>query len=263
MKIVSWNVNGLRAVLKKGDLQNFVQEYKPDILCLQETKAKQGQAEVDFPQYEEIWNSAERAGYSGTAIFTAVKPLSINYGLPEEISAQFDFNDVYGDVLSEGRVLTCEFEDFYLVNTYVPNAKGDLSRLELREKIWDPALLKYLQKLDAVKPVLCCGDFNVAHEEMDLARPKENRGNAGFTDEERAGMDKYLAGGFVDSFRTLHPEEVRYSWWSYRMRAREKGIGWRIDYFLVSERFMKDVADVRILDDVMGSDHCPVIIELK
>ncbi len=263
MKIVSWNVNGLRAILKKGDLQKFINEYQPTILCLQETKAKQGQVEVDFSQYEEIWNSAERAGYSGTAVFTSERPLSVFFGFPSELVGELNFKDVYGDVLSEGRVTTCEYDNFYLVNTYVPNAKGDLSRLSLRKEVWDPTLLKYLQQLDEKKPVLCCGDFNVAHEEIDLARPKENVGNAGFTDEERQGMGNYLAGGFADVFRALNPDVVKYSWWSYRARAREKGVGWRIDYFLASERFMDQIVDVQILNDVIGSDHCPVLLELK
>ena len=263
MKIVSWNVNGLRSILRKGDLQKFIEKYHPDILCLQETKAKQGQAEIDFPQYEEIWNSAERAGYSGTAVFTSKKPLSISFGFPDDITKGLNFKDEYGDVLNEGRIVTCEYDQFYLVNTYVPNAKSDLSRLSFREKIWDPTLLKYLQYLDKDKPVLCCGDFNVAHEEIDLARPKENMGNAGFTSEEREGMNNYLTGGFMDGFRVLHSDEVKYTWWSYRARAREKGIGWRIDYFLISERFLKQVNDVRIFDEVMGSDHCPVTLTLK
>lgn len=264
MKIFSWNVNGLRAVLKKGALQDFVRDYAPDILCLQETKAQQGQAEVDFAEYEELWNSAERAGYSGTAIFTKVKPLSVRYDFPEEITAAIDgWEDDFGDARKEGRVLTAEFADFYLINTYVPNEKDDLGRLKYRELVWDKALLAYMKQLDSVKPVIVCGDFNVAHEEIDLARPKQNEGHAGFTKEGRQGMTNYLANGFIDAFRALHPEQIQYSWWSYRGGARAKNVGWRIDYFLASERLREHVVAAEICDEVMGSDHCPIMLELK
>ena len=264
MKLYSWNVNGLRAILNKGALQHFIGEHAPDILCLQETKAKQGQAEVDLPEYEEIWNSAERAGYSGTAIFTKQKPLTIAYGFPEEIEKQFDeWSDQFGDARKEGRVLMAEFEDYFLINVYVPNEKHDLGRLKYRELVWDRALLAYMQMLDARKPVLVCGDFNVAHEEIDLARPKQNEGNAGFTKEGRQGMTNYLNSGFIDTWRSLHPDEQKYSWWSYRGGARMRNIGWRIDYFLASERLRERIVAAEIYDEIKGSDHCPIMLELK
>ena len=264
MKIYSWNVNGLRAVLNKGALQDFIATEAPDVLCLQETKAKQGQAEVDLPEYEEIWNSAERAGYSGTAIFTKHQPLSVRYGFPEETEQTVDgWEDAFGDARKEGRVLTAEFEDFFLIDAYVPNEKDDLGRLKYRELTWDKALLAYMKQLDAQKPVIVCGDFNVAHEEIDLARPKQNEGHAGFTKSGRQGMTNFLAAGFIDSFRELHPDEVKYTWWSYRGGARQRNVGWRIDYFLVSERLRERIAAAEICDQVMGSDHCPVMLELK
>ncbi len=264
MKIYSWNVNGLRAVLKKGALQEMIAREQPDILCLQETKAQQGQAEIDFAEYEELWNSAERAGYSGTAIFTKTKPIAVFYDFPAEIEQAIDgWEDTFGDARKEGRVLTAEYEDFYLIDTYVPNEKDDLGRLKYRELVWDKALLAYMKKLDEKKPVIMCGDFNVAHEEIDLARPKQNEGHAGFTKEGRQGMTNYLASGFIDTFRTLHPEEVRYTWWSYRGGARAKNVGWRIDYFLASERLREKIVTADICGDIMGSDHCPIVLELK
>ena len=264
MKLYSWNVNGLRAVIKKGALQSFIKEYDPDILCLQETKAKQGQAEIDLPEYEEIWNSAERAGYSGTAIFTKIKPLSVAYSFPKEIEESVEeWEDQFGDARKEGRVLTAEFEDFYLIDVYVPNEKDDLGRLKYRELVWDRALLSYMCELDAKKPVFVCGDFNVAHEEIDLARPKQNEGHAGFTKEGRQGMTNYLSNGFIDTWRSLHPNEQQFSWWSYRGGARAKNVGWRIDYFLASERLRDRIAVAEICDEVMGSDHCPIMVELK
>ena len=259
LKIFSWNVNGLRAVIRKGALQDFIGEYEPDILCLQETKAKQGQAEIDLPEYEEIWNSAERAGYSGTAIFTKVKPLSVRNNLPTAL----EFKDEFGDPLTEGRVLTAEFEGFYLVNVYTPNSKRSLERLKLREKLWDPEFLKYLKSLEQVKPVVVCGDFNAAHTEIDLARPKDNMKNAGFTKEERQGITNVVEAGLVDTFRSLHPEEVRYTWWSHWGQARANNIGWRIDYFFVSAELVPKLKSAEIYEDVMGSDHCPVSIELE
>ena len=265
MKIYSWNVNGLRAALKKGAFQDFVEKYQPDVLCLQETKAKQGQAEVDLPDYEEYWCSAERAGYSGTAIFCKQAPLSVRYGFSELVNKSFNYeDDPFGDVRTEGRVVTAEFKDFFLVNTYVPNSKApaEPSRLGLREQIWDKALLRYLKELEAEKPVVVCGDFNVAHQEIDLARPKQNVNNAGFTPAERKGMDNYLNNGLIDTFRTLHPTEQKFSWWSYRARARENGVGWRIDYFLASVDLQERIVAAEILDEVMGSDHCPVMLEL-
>lgn len=263
MKIVSWNVNGLRAILNKGTLQSFIERERPDILCLQETKAKQGQAEVDFAEYEEIWNSAERAGYSGTAIFTKQKPLAVRYGFPEEIEAREGWQDAFGDARTEGRVLMAEYADFYLINVYVPNEKDDLGRLKYREQIWDKALLDYMKQLDQEKPVIVCGDFNVAHEEIDLARPAQNEGHAGFTKEGRQGMTNYLSNGFVDTWRMQHPDEQKYSWWSYRGGARQRNVGWRIDYFLASERLSDKIENTEIFDDVMGSDHCPIMLELR
>ena len=264
MKIYSWNVNGLRAVLSKGALQSFVKEYTPDILCLQETKAQRGQAEIDLPEYEELWNSAERAGYSGTAIFTKIHPVSVHYDFPEGITTAISgWEDDFGDARKEGRVLTAEFEDFFLVNVYVPNEKDDLGRLKYRELVWDKALLAYMQQLDTIKPVIVCGDFNVAHEEIDLARPKANEGHAGFTKEGRAGMTQYLRAGFVDTFRAIHPDQIQYSWWSYRGGARAKNVGWRIDYFLASVGLSDRIVAAEICDEVMGSDHCPILLELK
>ncbi len=259
MKIYSWNVNGLRAVLRKGALQTFIDKYDPDILCLQETKAKQGQAEVDLPEYEELWNSADRPGYAGTAIFTKVKPLSVRNNFPTNL----EFADSFGDPLTEGRVLTTEFEKFFLVDVYTPNSKNQLERLKLREEKWDPEFLKYLKSLETEKPVVVCGDFNAAHEEIDIARPKTNHHSAGFTDEERQGITNIIDAGLIDSFRTLHPDEVRYTWWSHWGNARANNVGWRIDYFFVSEALRQNLKSAEIYEDVMGSDHCPVSINLE
>lgn len=259
LRIYSWNVNGLRAVLRKGALKNFIDKYHPDILCLQETKAKQGQAEIDLPEYEELWNSAKRPGYAGTAIFTKIKPLSVRYDLPTKLS----FVDTFGDPLDEGRVLTAEFDDFYLVNVYTPNSKNALERLELRAKKWDPEFLNYLKSLEKTKPVVVCGDFNAAHEEIDIARPKTNHHSAGFTDEERQGISNLIEAGFVDSFRFLNPDSVRYTWWSHWGHARENNVGWRIDYFFVSKDLSKKLKSAEIYEDVMGSDHCPVSVDLE
>ena len=259
MKIFSWNVNGLRAVIRKGALQDFIAEYQPDILCLQETKAKQGQAEIDLPEYEELWNSAERPGYSGTAIFTKIKPLSVRLNFPTVSS----FKDEFGDPLTEGRVLTAEFDDFYLVDVYTPNSKNALERLKLRHELWDPEFLKYLMELEKTKPVIVCGDFNAAHEEIDIARPATNHHSAGFTDEERQGITNLILAGFVDSFRHLHPNAVRYTWWSHWGQARANNIGWRIDYFFVSKKLQKKLKSAEIYENIMGSDHCPISIELE
>ena len=259
MKIFSWNVNGLRAVINKEALQEFIKECRPDILCLQETKAKQGQAEIDLPEYEELWNSAERPGYSGTAIFTKVKPLSTRNGFPTDVV----FRDEFGDPLTEGRVLTAEFEYFYLVDVYTPNSKNALERLPLREKKWDPEFLKYLKSLEKTKPVVICGDFNAAHEEIDIARPKTNHHSAGFTDEERQGITNLINAGFVDTFRSLHPSDVRYTWWSHWGHARENNVGWRIDYFFISKSLKKNLKSAEIYENVMGSDHCPISIDLE
>lgn len=266
MKLVSWNVNGIRAVHNKGLFVPFVKKEKPDILCLQETKAMQGQAEIDLPDYEEYWNSAVKKGYSGTAIFIKkeIAPLKIILGLPEELCKKYKLHeDGYGDPNTEGRVITAEFTDFFVVTSYTPNAKPDLSRLDLRHKQWDPAFLEYMKGLDKKKPVIFCGDLNVAHTPDDLANPKENEGEHGFTKEEREGIDKIIAAGFVDSFRIFNKGKGFYTWWSHWRQARERNIGWRVDYFFVSERLMSKVIAATILPSVMGSDHCPVTLELK
>ena len=249
MKLISWNVNGLRACISKG-FYDFVKAVDADVICVQETKMYQGQAEVDLPGYEQFWNSAEKKGYSGTAIFTRMEPLAVTYdiGLPEHSH--------------EGRVITAEFADFYLVNVYTPNAQGELKRLPYRMQ-WEDDVRAYLKKLDESKPVILCGDLNVAHEEIDLKNPKTNRGNAGFSDEERGKMTELLNAGFVDSFRYFYPDATGiYSWWSYRFRARQNNAGWRIDYFIVSDRLKTALKDSFILTDVYGSDHCPVGIEI-
>ena len=262
--IFSWNVNGIRAILNKGNLQETISEYQPDIMCLQETKAQQGQAEIDFPEYEEIWNSAERAGYSGTAIFSKIKPLSTFSGFTDEINISHNWHeDSYGDPLGEGRVLTVEFSEFYLVTVYTPNSKDDLSRLKLRELLWDPAFLSFLKELEKSKPVVVCGDFNAAHTEIDLARPKQNEMHAGYTKEERQGITNLIDAGFIDTFRFLHPDEIKYSWWSYRGGARINNVGWRIDYFFISKSLEKNLVAAEIHDDIAGSDHCPISITLN
>ena len=249
MKLVSWNVNGLRACLGKGFL-DFFSAADADAVCLQETKMHQEQADLELPGYQQFWNSAEKKGYSGTAVFTRVPPLNVTYGIG---MAEHD---------SEGRVITVEYEPFYLVNCYTPNAQRELARLEYRMK-WEDDFRAYLMSLDAKKPVVMCGDLNVAHQEIDLKNPKTNRRNAGFSDEERAKMTELLAGGFVDTFRALYPDVTgAYTWWSYLRRARDTNAGWRIDYFIVSERLRGAVHDSRIRADVMGSDHCPVELDL-
>lgn len=249
MKLFSWNVNGLRACMNKG-FADFLAEYAPDIICLQETKMQREQADFVFPGYEEFWNSAEKKGYSGTAIFTKQNPLNVTYGLG---IAEHD---------KEGRVITAEFADFYIVTVYTPNSQRGLARLDYRMQ-WEVVFREYLERLDAQKPVIVCGDLNVAAEEIDLKNPKTNRTNAGFSDEERAKFRELKAAGFVDTFRYLHPEEVKYSWWSYMFKAREKNAGWRIDYFLVSERIKDKVQTAAIHNEVFGSDHCPVSIEVE
>ncbi len=248
-RLVSWNVNGLRACSGKGFEEAF-KALDADFFCLQETKMQAGQLDLQFDGYESFWNYAEKKGYSGTAIYTRHHPLSVAYGIGQ------DEHD------HEGRVITLEMKDFYLVTVYVPNSQDGLRRLDYR-MTWEEAFRAYVQRLDAQKPVVICGDLNVAHEEIDLKNPKTNRRNAGFTDEEREKFGILLEAGFADTFRRLYPEQVTYSWWSYRFRAREKNAGWRIDYFLVSERLMPMVADARIHTDIMGSDHCPVSLELK
>jgi exodeoxyribonuclease III len=262
MKIISWNVNGIRAVHKKGLFLPFIEKYQPDILCLQETKAEQKQSEVDLPEYEEFWNSAERKGYSGTAIFTKEKPLSVALGLPEKIEKKYELEDSYGDPNKEGRVIAAEYKNFYVVSVYTPNAKDDLSRIPLRHTQWDPAFLEYMKSLEKNKPVIFCGDLNVAHTPDDLARPKQNEGMKGFTREEREGIDKVIAAGFIDTFRMNTRGNGHYTWWSHFANARARNIGWRIDYIFVSKDLGKKVKAAKILPEVMGSDHCPVMIEL-
>lgn len=249
MKFISWNVNGLRACVGKEFEQQF-KDLDADFFCLQETKMQAGQLDISFPGYESYWNYADKKGYSGTAIFTKHKPLSVTYGI------DIDEHD------HEGRVITLEMDDFYLVTVYTPNSQDGLRRLDYRMK-WEDDFQAYLHKLDEKKPVIVCGDMNVAHQEIDLKNPKTNRKNAGFTDEEREKMTQLLNNGFIDTFRTLYPEQVTYSWWSYRFRAREKNTGWRIDYFLISERLKDRLEDAKIHTEIMGSDHCPVEIILK
>jgi exodeoxyribonuclease-3 len=264
MKIYSWNVNGIRSVVNKNALQDFTTEHDPDILCLQETKAMQGQAEIDLPEYEEYWNSAQKKGYSGTAMFSKIKPISMVNGFLDGIAEKHGVaNDDYGDPDKEGRVLTAEFEKFFLVTVYTPNSKGDLSRLKLREKHWDPAFLEHLQQLEQTKPVVFCGDLNVAHSEDDLARPKDNVGKHGFTDEERAGFQKFIEAGFIDAFRLFHTGNGHYTWWTHWANARARNVGWRIDYFLISKQLKDNVTTANIHPNVMGSDHCPVSIEIQ
>lgn len=263
MKIYSWNVNGIRAVHRKGLFVPFIEKHQPDILCLQETKAQQGQSEVDLTGYEEYWNSAERKGYSGTAIFTKVKPLSVSNDFADDISKKYGLKaDNYGDPAKEGRVVTAEFEDFYLVTVYTPNAKDDLTRIPLRHKQWDPAFLAHAMELEKKKPVIFCGDLNVAHTEDDLARPGPNKGKKGFTDEEREGFQNFVDSGFVDTFRIFTQGNGHYTWWSHFAKARERNVGWRIDYFLVSETLKSKVKKAEIHADILGSDHCPISIEL-
>ena len=282
MKIFSWNVNGIRAVLRKGALQEFISEYQPDVLCLQEIKAKPEQVEYDFPGYEVIWNPAKRPGYSGTAILVSSADLNnlnvIHWGSGKDCptdnflgpvrNIHFDcsnlenFSESSVAVL-EGRVLVLNLNDFYLVNVYTPNSKPDLSRLSLRYEEWDPGFLELLKELEKKKPVVTCGDFNAAHAEIDLARPEYNHKNAGFTDEERKGISNILSAGFIDTFRELHPNSERYTWWSHWGNARANNVGWRIDYFFVSGSLKPRLKSAEIYESVFGSDHCPISIEME
>ncbi|MBT3720282.1 exodeoxyribonuclease III [archaeon] len=252
MKLISWNVNGIRAVIKKGFL-DFLKKEDPDILCIQETKAHREQVDLNLPQYNMFWNSAEKKGYSGTLILSKIKPLFVQKGIGLE---EHD---------NEGRVLTAEYNSFYLVNVYTPNSKRGLERIEYRQK-WDHDFLLFLKRLEEKKPVIVCGDLNVAHKEIDLKNPKSNMttktrpGNAGFSDQERQGFTNLVESGFIDTFRYLHPDEIKYSWWSYMFQARMKNVGWRIDYFVVSSSIIKNVKQADILTEVMGSDHCPVLL---
>jgi len=250
MKLISWNVNGLRAAVQKGFMDIFTNE-KPDILCLQETKLQEGQIALDTPGYEQYWNYAVKKGYSGTAVFTKIKPLGASYGIGKEKHDQ------------EGRVITLEFSDFYLITVYTPNSQDELARLSYRME-WEEEYLAYIQKLDKKKPVIFCGDLNVAHEEIDLKNPKTNHFNAGFTDEERGKMTTLLQSGFVDTFRYFYPDRTGiYSWWSYRANARKNNAGWRIDYFIVSERLKEKLVAADIKTEILGSDHCPVTLEIR
>ncbi|MDQ0508717.1 exodeoxyribonuclease-3 [Peptoniphilus ivorii] len=249
MKLVSWNVNGIRAALKKG-FMDFFEAADADIFCLQETKLSAGQLELELDGYEQYWNYAEKKGYSGTAVFTKISPIHVTFGIGD------DEHD------REGRVITCEFEEFFLVNCYTPNSKRGLARLDYR-MVWEDAFRAYLTMLETVKPVVLCGDLNVAHKEIDLKNPSSNRRNAGFTDEERNQFTNLLRTGYTDSFRHLYPDATdRYSWWSYITKARERNVGWRIDYFVVSDALTDQILDADIRDDVYGSDHCPVTLEL-
>lgn len=264
LKVASWNVNGIRAVTRKELFHPFVEKVKPDIICLQETKADQSQSELEVPGYKEFWYSAEKKGYSGTAIFTKVDPISIVNGFPEDIISKYKVTgDVFGDPNKEGRIIAAEFEKFYLVTVYTPNAKDDLGRLDLRHKQWDPAFLAYVKRLEERKPVVFCGDLNVAHTEDDLANPKPNIGKKGFTDEERSGFQNYLDAGFVDTYRISHKGNGHYTWWTHWANARARNVGWRIDYFLVSKQLVPKIASADIHAEIMGSDHCPISITLN
>ena len=249
MKLISWNVNGIRACLNKG-FSDFFKEVNADIFCLQETKCQPEQINLEFEGYTSYWNSAERKGYSGTAIFTKKQPVNVTYGIGIE---EHD---------KEGRIITLEFENFYLVTNYTPNAKRELERLDYR-MVWEDEIRKYLLELNKKKPVIMCGDLNVAHEEIDLKNPKTNKGNAGFTNEEREKMTELLNAGFIDSYRYLYPEKIEYSWWSYMGHAREKNVGWRIDYFIVSNDFRENIKDATIYTEILGSDHCPVELDIR
>ena len=249
MKLISWNVNGIRACLNKG-FADFFKTIDADIFCIQETKCQPGQIDLEFDGYTSFWNSAEKKGYSGTAIFTKIKPLNVQFGIGIE---EHD---------KEGRVITLEFEKFFLVDIYTPNSKRELERLDYRQ-LWEDEIRKYLVNLKNIKPVIMCGDLNVAHKEIDLKNPKTNRRNAGFTDEERSKMTELLDAGFIDSFRSIYPDKIdAYTWWSYMGHAREKNVGWRIDYFITSEDLKNKIKDAMIFSDVMGSDHCPVGLEI-
>ena len=249
MKLISWNVNGIRACLNKG-FSEFFKEADADIFCLQETKCQPEQIELEFEGYTSYWNSAEKKGYSGTAIFTKKKPIKVTYGIGIE---EHD---------KEGRIITLEFENFYLVTNYTPNAKRELERLDYR-MVWEDEIRKYLLELNKKKPVIMCGDLNVAHEEIYLKNPKTNKGNAGFTDEERGKMTELLNSGFIDSYRYLYPEKMEYSWWSYMGHAREKNVGWRIDYFIVSNDIKEKIKNATIYTKILGSDHCPIGLEIE
>ncbi len=267
MKIFSWNVNGIRAVEKNGLFKPFIDKHQPDILCIQETKVHDGLVADYFvehyPDYEQYWHGAERKGYSGTAVFTKIPPQDVLLGLPEAIKKKYKLTDEYGDTTKEGRVTTLEFNDFYVSTVYTPNAKEDLSRIAMRQQ-WDPAYLEYMEQLESKKPVIFCGDFNVAHTELDLARPKQNDGKKGFTKEERAGLNAMIETGFIDSLRYFEPDTPElYTWWSHWGGARERNVGWRIDYVMLSPELLPLLKKAKIYPEVMGSDHCPVAVEIS
>lgn len=265
MKLYSWNVNGIRAVLGKGALQEFITTHDPDILCLQETKAERGQVELDLPQYHEHFFSAIKKGYSGTAIFSKKPAIRYEDGFPDDIIERYNVTgDTYGNPNQEGRIIAAEFDEYWVVTCYTPNSKGDLSRLSLRYDSWDRAVLAYIQQLEVTKPVLYCGDMNVAHQDIDLANPKANIGKHGFTNEERERFQDYLDAGYVDVFRRNNPELAgAYTWWTHWANARARNVGWRIDYWLASADIADRVTNPQIHPDVMGSDHCPVSIEIQ
>lgn len=263
LSLFSWNVNGIRAVLNKGNLQELINKYQPDILCLQETKAHKNQVEIDFPDYQEYWNSAEKAGYSGTAIFSKMTPLSIKNGFSDEINQKYQLSDSYGDLRKEGRVISAEFNDFWVITVYTPNSKGDLSRLDLRTK-WDLAFLDHINNLKKTKPVFFCGDLNVAHNEIDLANPAQNKGKHGFTTEERQGFDNFEKNNFIDIFRAENTQKTdAFTWWTHWANSRARNVGWRIDYWLASKNAMKFVKKAEIYPKIMGSDHCPISLRIS
>lgn len=264
MRIYSWNVNGIRAVIKKGAFDVFLKSEKPDVICIQEIKAKPEQFQSELDGYHAYWYSADKPGYSGTAILSKEEPLSVINGLPEDLEKEFNLSvDSYGDPNKEGRVITAEYPNFYLVTVYTPNAKDDLSRLDLRHKHWDPAFLKYVSQLEKTKPVVFCGDLNVAHTEDDLANPKPNRGKKGFTEEEREGFQTYIDAGFIDTLREFKKGNGYYTWWSHFANARARNVGWRIDYFLISGSLKKNLKQASIYPQLLGSDHCPISIDLS
>lgn len=264
MKLYSWNVNGIRAVINKGLFLPFIDSEQPDILCLQETKANKNQVEIDLPNYEEYWNSADKKGYSGTAIFSKIKPISIINNFTNEIIRKYDLDkDDYGDPTTEGRIISAEFEKFWVINVYTPNSKEDLSRLQFRYSQWDPAFLEHIKELENTKPILVCGDLNVAHTELDLANPKANIGKHGFTDQERAGFQNLIDNNLIDTFRKFNKNGGNYTWWSHWSNARTRNIGWRIDYWIASQSLEKMIIDTQIHPDILGSDHCPISIEIK
>ncbi|MBQ6510781.1 exodeoxyribonuclease III [Candidatus Saccharibacteria bacterium] len=260
MKLYSWNINGLRAVLKRQDLQKMLESENPDVLCLQEIKAKPDQIDFEFAGYNAYWNPAKRLGYSGTMILVKkglkAKPII------SALKSSDNSDDTLCKLLEEGRIIALEFDQFFLVNVYTPNSKPDLSRLKTRELLWDPAFLNYLKELEKEKPVITCGDFNAAHEEIDIARPKTNHHSAGFTDEERQGITNIISKGFIDTFRALHPKDIRYTWWSHWGHARENNVGWRIDYFFISSELSSALNKAEIYEQIQGSDHCPISIEM-